>query len=1161
MFRATLLLLAACTGGDGAKDGPEGDTATDDTATTETGDGVLPGAADDPAWAALPELDIPDLDPDALLDVGGVFVATDRISLLLEETATVGEVNALATDLDATVLGTDARVGRLVLQLPDGADVDPALATADAAAGVTTAAHGLSLSRQALPPVHDSPEGLDASEGTARWRWQAEPTGSNWGLDFVRAPAVWNLRPLLIDNADNVPALIVAEWPWTPHEDVELEADFWDRYAAATDESDAHHAMAVMGLLAARWDATGVEAVLPADGTALSAPVDAIIYDLDIGKTSDALAQSRFLDRMQSALLDGRPGSILNLSAGNNPVSCSPRDGGGYTCTYTETETLQGLMDRAGADWAAWAARVDRHLGDDRWIMVCSAGNTHVSEATAGSGTYDGLVALDYTAAQNSGCGNAAARGLNPHFVVVEALSPGGGLWDEGNPNGSATGGTIAAPGDDVGHLAGPTTLYGQGDGTSYAAPMVGSTLATLWTLDPDASMAQVRAALLAGAKDAQGGSAPRLDAWGAVEALAEARELDLPVWLADVDDRTEDGSLRRAPESGATTAALTAPRGDACVDMRDLRAFRDALWDARSEGHEALDGGYDHPLRDGNLDGINAPLSEDPQAPPEAVGSRFDLDGDGEVTLLDAEVMAAAWGTCRDGATRAADVEGWAATDLDRLSNSLDLWVEADEALRVQITGQRGETVDPDTQGSRMRGDLFLTTVPLDVCAGLEVRAGTTVWIPDDPQPAMDHVLAADALSTGFEAPLAYLRTGPSVDETPLHSIVGDTYSAGAGLDGPLLSAPQGDRVAGSASGAVEVTDTSGTRTRINLAGISDDTTALAWLPDGSGVMARATDGWGSDALGYADVAHGVGWSLAGGVDLHWLDAPALSASGDAFFVGQDRVLYRQSVRAPPPDLDTDDLLSWAAGELSPTCSDGSGESPQALVDLDATLGEAYLVRATPSAASPDGGKLLLKAANGDGTWDLLIMDTGGASIEVLVEGWQARGGEEVGWEPWPSDGVSWLPDSKGLLYLAPDGVHRITWETAGVPSGVSVSTGVVSGRVGPLAASPSGNHFVIGAYRGPASARYLDLTIVSLIDGSESGTLENRLERGLPAWSSDGTHLAYTAAASSTTSDVVVVTAAGDEVFDTRDWVAPNGYSRTIERFPSWGVDLQGW
>lgn len=1088
-------------------------------------------------------------------------MATDRVALLLEETATVGEVNALAAALGASVLGTDPRVGRLVLQLPSGADIDSALTTADAAAGVTTAAPGLSLTRQALPPVHDSPEGLDASEGTARWRWEAEPTGSNWGLAFVGAPAVWNLRPLLLENADNVPALIVAEWPWTPHEDVELEADFWDRYAAASTPSDAHHAMAVMGLLAARWDARGVEAVLPADGTELSAPVDAIIYDPDIAKTTDAQAQARFLDRMASATLDGRPGSILNLSAGNSPVACTPKDGGGYTCTYEEPETLQALMDRAGADWAAWATRVDRHLGDDRWMLVCSAGNTHVSTATAESTTFEGLVALDYKAAQNSGCGNAAARGLNPHFIVVEALSPDGGLWDETSPNGSATGGTIAAPGDDVGHLAGPTTTYGQGDGTSYAAPMVGSTLATLWTLDPDASMAQVRAALLAGAKDPEGGSARRLDAWGAVRALAEARDLDLAVWLADVDDRTADGSLRRAPESGATTPALAEPRGDACVDMRDLRAFRDALWDARSEGHGALDGGYDHPLRDGNLDGVNAPLSEDPHAAPEGVGSRFDLDGDGEVTLFDAQVMAAAWGTCRDGAARTADVEGWAATDLDRLSNSLDLWVEADAPLRVQITGQRGEVVDPDSQVARMRGDLFLTTVPLDVCAGLEVRAGSTVWIPADPQPGEDHVLAADALSSGFEAPLAYVRTGPSVDETPMHTIVGDTYSAGASLDGPVLSAPQGDRVAGSASGAVEVTDTSGTWTRIDIAGISDDTTPLAWLPDGSGVMARATDGWGSDALGYADVEHGVGWSLAGGVDLHWLDAPALSASGDAFFVGQDRVLYRQAVRAPPPDLDTDELVAWAAGDLAPTCDDGSGESPQALLDLDPVLGEAYLVRAIPSAASPDGGKLLLKAANGDGTWDLVITDTDATTTEVLVEGWQARGGEEVGWELWPTDGVSWLPDSKGLLYLAPDGVHRLTWETAGVPSAVSVSTGVVSSRVGPIAASPSGNHFVVGEYRGPASARYLDLIIVSLIDGSESVTLENRLERGLPTWSSEGTHLAYTPAETSTTSDVVVVTPDGTEVFDTRDWVAPNGYSRTIERFPSWGVDLQGW
>jgi hypothetical protein len=1151
-----LLVLFACSGGGGGGGDAPGTQGGDDTAPE--GVGVLPGDADDAAWDAVPQLDIPDPDLTSMENVGGVYVFTDRVALLIDEDATVSQINALASELDATLIGADPRVGRLVLQLPEDADLEAALAAADEAAGVTTAAPSLSLSPQALPPAHDSPTGLAASDAATRWRWEADPAGANWGLDYVHAPAVWNLREALIANDASVPAIIVAEYPWSAHQDVDFVSDFWTRYAPATTADDAGHAMAVMGLIAARWDSGGIEAVMPADGTRLHAPVDAIIYDLATVHTTDAQTQGRFLDRIEVAALDDRP-AVLNLSAGSYPVTCESGDGG-YVCTYKTLDEMDEILDRAGDDWAAWARRVDAYVGSSAWLMACSAGNTHVSSATATGGGFSGLVALDYSARHNSGCGNAAERDLSDHFLAVEALSRGGARWDENNPNGSASGGDLAAPGDDVGHLAGTTDAYGQGDGTSYAAPMVASTAVVLWTLDPYASLQDVRAALLTGAGDAVGGTAPALDAWGAVRALADARELDLSLWLSDFDDGTLDGALRQDPRDGSVVAFSEA-RGDGCVDMRDLRAFRDGLWDARRDGHDGLNGGLDHLGRDGNRDGANGWLTEDSWVPQESVGSRYDLDGDGDVSFLDVAVMAEAWGRCRDGAARSAETEGHADDALEGLTNSVDVWIEATVPLRVQASRQAGESIDPATSAARMLGDLFLKTVPLDVCAPLEVRAGNAVWAPTDPSPGMDHVLTTESVGSGEGASLAYLRSGPGIDETPIHLAPTDSYFSGAPLDYTILSSPGGGQVAGSGSGRLEVTDRDGVLTQIPIPDLSDDTTPWSWLADGSGVLVRATDGWGEDSLAYVDVEHEVGWRLGEGVDLHWLDAPTLSPAGDAFFVGQDRVLYRQRVLAPPPPLDIDELLGWVEGTVDATCTDGSGEAPEALLDLDAAVGEAYLVHASPTAASPDGGKLLLKAPNSDGTWDMLIADVDGVTLETVVEGWVPRGAADTVWEIWPSDAVAWLPNSKGLVYVDVDGVHRVTWETAGVPTLAQTSVGLISSRVGPLVVSPDGAHLVVGEYRGPASALYLDLFIVSLDGATEIGPMVNRVQRGLPTWSSDGAYLAYAEAGSSTVSDLVVVTHDGTEVLDTRDWMAPSGTNSTVERFPTWAADMQGW
>ena len=518
------------------------------------------------------------------------------------------------------------------------------------------------------------------------------------------------------------------------------------------------------------------------------------------------------------------------------------------------------------------------------------------------------------------------------------------------------------------------------------------------------------------------------------------------------------------------------------------------------------------------------------------------------------------AWGRCRSGATGTAETEGVAVEELEALTNSLDVWVEVTEPVRVQVTGQAGFSVDPASDADRMLGDLFLHTVALDVCTGLQVRVGNRVWSPQDASPGQDIVLSAESWSTGDAPPLAYVRTGPDLAETPLHTEVSPSYTAGALLEYPLAVAPTGARVAGAADEAIQVTDLSGDLITIDVPGTSYDVVPWRWLDDGSGLMARSL-GIGDVTLHYVDVDAGVGWEIGAGIDLAFLDFPTLSATGEAFFVSSDRILYRQPVLAPPPLLDLDDLVGWDAGTFSPTCDSGSGQLAAAVLDLGATVGEAYLVNASPGAVSPDGGRLLLQAPNGDGTWDLLVADVDGSVVEVIVEGWVPRAAADTVWDVWPGAAVSWLPNSKGIVYVDVGGVHRVTWETANVPTLVSISTGFLSPRIGPLVVSPAGTHFVVGEYRGPAWALYLDLWIVEINGGLEVGPLANRVEKGLPTWSADGAHLAYTEAATTPVSDLVVVGVDGSEVFDTRDWLAPNGVNSSAERFPTWAANMKGW
>lgn len=1101
----------------------------------------LTGTPDADAWLSLPSEPIPDAQTVETRD--GWWVVPDRIALFLNEGATVGEVNSLLLAVEGTILGADPELGRLVISIGEGRDLDADVALAGGAAGVTNATWSVVTPPQSLPLAHTVSE----LSGADSWEWYTEAEGASWGLKHVRAPQVWNLRAALAANADRVPAVVVADSPFGLHQDGMLVSDFWDRGDLSTDEEAAFHGTASLGLVSTAWDGVGIESVFPSEPGGTELRVDAIRFDPGVHTSDQAL--ERFGERLFSGSLNEQ-NLLLNYSHGVYPVNCTG-SGGALSCTQAmEAESLT-IPDALGTDWAEWAARVDEHY-TSHWLMTCSAGNTYVSAADAADPQYSGLSEAAYSARINSGCANAANRGLSDHFVAVEALSRGGAPWDDIGPSGSARGGTIAAPGDDLGVLVGAFDGYATGGGTSFAAPMTASALAVLWTLAPEADSTELRAALLAGAAESVSGSAPQLDVWGATEALDEALGLDLSLWLADVDDGTVDGNRRLDLDSGADVVGGT-PSGDGCVDMRDLRSFRDHLWDVVGAPYTRLDGSASHPLRDGNLDGqvFFTELATGPTA--EAQWSRYDLDGDGDVSDLDLRVLEQAWLRCRAGVTATAVDEGVDIYEVESRLRSTDLWIPIDEPTRIIVPGVESSWAIPSGTPERLQDGRWLVTVPLDACSPTEVRVGEEVWIADDLPYAEDVRWDLDT-RTGppLRTPLSYHRSGGSLAELALHTSIGDSYTSLSSLSYLTLAAPTGDRVAGSAVGSLEIVGLSDTLLSVDISGLGEEELEpWAWNPDGTGLIGRSLE---SDAMVYVDVLAEVGWVPGSGVTRR--GELTVGADGYFWFVGTDNWLYRQLVRPPAPDAEPEIWLEWSGAVTEPACSDGAAEAPVAMWELDAFGADVEPVSAVPSPISADGRLMLVKASRGGGTFDLGVVDLETGDSAVLVGDWYPRWMDEMVWEPFPADGVAWAPSADGVLYVAEDGVHRLIWTDDGAPSSVSAS--LVSTHTGPIAVSPTGARFIVMTYTGPISAYEGEVWIVAIDGSSESGPLLNRVERGLPTWSGDGQYVAY-AEGTASVAEIVVVDPSASEVFDTRGWEHEG--RTTVERYPTWGVDLRGW
>lgn len=722
------------------------------------------GAGTDLALDSLPRIAFPSrpandvaVHPDLLVEA-----SRTRAVVRFSSTATVAQaaeaLNRASVDLVAALPNIGLALV-MVRSTPTSFSVlDQALRSLRGHAAVDAAVPDVVVVDQELP----APTAI-----ADRWSWFWEPpsvdpngVGTNWGHEISRVPAAWNLsdaigrRPtspmtaVVIDSGfeehENLPRMTIAEL-CSPR----FSVAGIDLGQACTVDEPSDHGNHVAGIMGAGPGAG--TAIDPSIGTVGVDPYSDIVAVNRVGLSDDLwTALSLTLTELEAGRM-GQP-RVINISSAMAYAGADQ-----WTARWRTRRCGPGANDDAGSSGPCLPQFEDGRIAFANSMGTAMRGViedfvTKVAEPPlfvfAAGNNSDGLcnplgsacterVPLPVEAMSEAAVASRDwdhSVGPNP-ILVVESIgtytaNPGGGQSPTPGPARSLfsnIGGHLSAPG-----LATSTESSAPGNtntgcttdrnshcfmnGTSMAAPFVSGVAGLLLAWDPTLTAAELRAHLLEfTVADTTGGAAPRTDAYLALTALPGVAHA-----LADLNDPSADGNRRviRAADGSTTldevrsTVAGQHTEPDGTVDLRDFRRFRDA-WLARcSLDHEAgcpadvvLDGPLDHPKRDLNHDGRIAWVAPGAKQiePSELTWSRFDLNGDGEVSLTrralvgltpegrpaptaaeatmmtDLEVLASQWDGTAPGA------EGIAATELH------DLMVSGDLEVHVAALGLTG--------------------------------------------------------------------------------------------------------------------------------------------------------------------------------------------------------------------------------------------------------------------------------------------------------------------------------------------------------------------------------------------------------------------------------------------------------------------------------------
>jgi hypothetical protein len=436
-----------------------------------------------------------------------------------------------------------------------------------------------------------------ANGGTpATWTWSVEPGGGNWGLEYIRAPQMWNLNAAIVKASPAYPVTGVID---NGFHDLHPDLTFVQVINAL---GPAAHGTHVSGTIGARFDnGTGVDGVNPFARLIGVAPVFA-----HPNATAHDTSASSGAVMMQVVYAASNAGMrLINTSLGYNWHN--------YGIDASADLLAQTIASTQGAVMAGMLATLQAS-GADVPLLITAAGN-------------ESDIFTMIAARWASPLANAALEHNAPDILVVEAVS----LPTGGDPAPryyqSNTGGHLSAPGSAIVSTSHPLS-YEPLSGTSMAAPHVTGVAGYLLALVPELTNAEIRQALLASTQLTDDGAAGALDAYAAALNIDSVRGNDSILRrLLDIDDGSADGNLRLAAGGEVVVDQDLdgdGGLGDGAIDMSDFRRWRDWLLQVEQAAGLSLDGAADHPKKDVNGDAVVQAAAQ------ENIFPQGDFNGDG---------------------------------------------------------------------------------------------------------------------------------------------------------------------------------------------------------------------------------------------------------------------------------------------------------------------------------------------------------------------------------------------------------------------------------------------------------------------------------------------------------------------------------------------------